>query len=213
MGTRVTWAAVASAVALFSFAAAGSRLPQQASDRRESFSSSVGPVSPSVIGSWQAHGADDGPIAPLRYAPIEATAPAQGGPIVNWAPPGVAATFLPNRDWMLDFLVLWRWPGQAPEMTQGGGGETGRPGGVMHRIVAGERELRVVFDPQKGTVLVDGVILPLNGANVLMLDVEETGVRVVGLASVPRYSSPADAVDTAWMARSPSVAAFLSGAR
>ena len=195
MTARVTWVVAASAVAVFSIVAAAARAPQQTSDRQDSFSSGVGPVSPSVIGSWQAHGADDGPIASLRSTPL------------------AAATLLPGGEWVLDFLVLWRWPGKAPEMTEGGGGETGRAGGVVHRIVADGRELRVVFDPQQATVLVNGVIVPLDGANVLMLDVEETGVRVEGLASVePRYSSPADVVETV-MARSTRVAAFVSIAR
>jgi hypothetical protein len=171
-------------------------------------------VSPSVIGSWQAHGAADGPIAPLRFAPApEATAPARGGRIVSEAPPGVGAAILPNGDWMLDFLVLWRWPGQAPEMAQGGGGEAGRPGGVVHRIVVDGRELRVVFDPQQRTVLVNRVIVRLDGANVLMLDVEETGVRVEGLATVePRFPARTDAAEMV-IARSASVMEFVSSAR
>jgi hypothetical protein len=30
---------------------------------------------------------------------------------------------LPAHDWILDLLVLWRWPGEAPEIADSGGGE------------------------------------------------------------------------------------------
>jgi hypothetical protein len=211
--------AAAGAVAVLSIVAASSRLPQQPTTGSfgvDSSSSSVGPVSASVIGSWTAHGANDvridaAPAPSLEGPPLDRELP-KGGVAV--APPA-GTTVRPfdfDRDWMLDLLVLWRWPGHAPEMTQGGGGDRG-PGieRVVHRIVAGGRELRVDHDPRAGTALLDGVVLvQLAGANVLMLDVGEQEVTVAGTATIPRYASR-DAVEAA-IASSAEVAAFV-GAR
>jgi hypothetical protein len=214
MTARAKWIAVASAVAAFSIIASGSRLPQQPQqpgDRRESFGSSTGRVSPSVIGSWTAHGADDGPIVPTRSPALEVAG--RGGRITTAAPPGAIPKGLLHGDWVLDVLVLWRWPGEAPEIAESGGGDVGPTGPVLHRFVAGGREFRVEHNRQTGTVVVDGAVVPLEGAIVLMLDVEETRVRVSGLATVdPRFSLPGDPAQTV-MARSPTVMAFVSGGR
>lgn len=216
MTARAKWIAVASAVAVFSIVASGSRLPQQpqqTGDRRESFSNSTGPVSPSVIGSWHAHGADDGPIVPARSPTVEVAG--RGGRNMTATSPGALAIpkGLIDGDWVLDLLVLWRWPGAAPEMTESGGREVGPASPMLHRFVAGGREFQVERGSQPGTVIVDGAVVPLEGAIVLMLDVEETRVRVSGLATVdPRFSRPSNPVETV-MARSPTVMAFVSGGR
>lgn len=213
MASRVTWL-IGGAVVVLSIAAAASlpvQQPQEPPPRQDSSSRSVRPVSESVIGSWQAHGADDGPIAPLPSGPMVPAVSPKGGRITAAAPPGVARPAVLDQDWIIDLVVLWRWPGQAPPVSQGPyelGDATNR-----HRILVGDRELRVEFDPQVGTALVDGVLVPLNGANVLMLDVEETRVRLEGLATVePRIAHFDDPVDTV-MGRSPGVAAFVAGAR
>jgi hypothetical protein len=214
MTPRAKWIAVASAVAVFSIVAYGSRLPQQpqqAGDRRESFASSTGPLSPSVIGSWTAHGADDGPIVVTRSPAIEVAG--RGGRITAVAPPGSIPKGLLDGDRVLDILVLWRWPGEAPEISESGGNDVTPTGPVLHRFVAGGREFRVEHNRQQGTVVVDGTVVPLEGANVLMLDVEDTRVRVSGLATVdPRFPRPGDPAQMV-MARSPTVMAFVSGGR
>ena len=76
--------------------------------------------------------------------------------------------------------------------------------------MAGGRELRVVFNPRAGSVAVqDAAPLPLDGADVLMLDVDAQTVRVEGMATVePRFARLADPVDAA-IARSAEVAAFV----
>jgi hypothetical protein len=171
-------------------------------------------VNESVIGSWQSHGADDGVIAPMPSAP--GATPSQeapkGGRITEPAPRDIERPSALNQDWMLDLLVLWRWQGRAPQITQSGGGGDAGPGGpVVHRIVVnGGRELEVVFNRRAGTVAVQGgAPLHLNGANVLMLDVDSQTVRVEGLATVePRYARLTDPVEAA-IARSAEVAAFI----
>lgn len=172
MASRLTWVAAAGAVAVLSIVAASSRSQQERArvDARSS-SSSVGPVSVSVIASWSASGADD---VPKETAPSSLQVePAEKGGGVAVAPPA-GTTVRPfdfDREWTLDFLVLWRWPGQAPETTQGGGGDRG-PGiaRIGHRIVVeGGRELRVDYDSRAGTALLDGVVLvPLADANVML---------------------------------------------
>jgi hypothetical protein len=91
------------------------------------------------------------------------------------------------------------------------------PGGSanVHRITVGDRELRVVFDAKAGTAqVVDGPLVQLNGANVLMLDVGERDVRVAGTATVDsRYTHPDEDPIEAVIARSPEVAAFVNGTR
>jgi hypothetical protein len=75
-------------------------------------------------------------------------------------------------------------------------------------VVEGGRELRVEHDSRAGTALLDGVVLvPLAGANVLMLDVGEQEVTVAATATVKRYTGR-DAVEAA-MAQSAEVAAFV----
>jgi len=106
--------------------------------------------------------------------------------------------------------VLWRWPGRAPDMTEGGGGESG-PGirFVPYRIVVeSSRELRVEHDTELGTVRLDGIALvELGGANVLLLDVGEQEVTVSGMATIPPFAAP-DAVEAA-KAASADIAAFV----
>jgi hypothetical protein len=98
-------------------------------------------------------------------------------------------------------------------MTESGGREVGPAGPMLHRFVAGGREFQVERGSQPGTVILDGAIVPLEGAIVLMLEVEEAQVRVSGLATVePRFSRPGNPVETV-MARSPTVMAFVSGGR
>lgn len=216
MLTRLTWSICGAAVVL-AIAAAARSLPLQQPPgpppRQDSFSSGAGPVTESVMASWQSHGADDGPIAPTPSVPLVIPADAStGGRITAHAPHERASAL--NQDWMLDLLVLWRWSGRAPEITQSGGGDAGLAGPVVHRIVVtGGRELRVVFDRRAGSVAVqEAASVLLDGTNVLMLDVDAETVRVEGLATVePRYSRLSDPVEAA-IARSPKVAAFV-GAR
>lgn len=213
MVTRLTWLIGGGAV-VFSIATAASLPVQQPQPppRQQSFSSSAGPVTESVLGSWQAHGAEDGPIAPRPSVPlvIPAEPSSKGGRITERAPDMDRSSL--DQDWMLDLLVLWRWPGRAPDIMQsGGGGDAGSAGPFLHQIVVdGGRELRVVFDPRTGSVAVQGAApLPLDGANVLMLDVDAQTVRVEGMATVePRYAHLADPVEAA-IARSVEVAAFI----
>ena len=214
MTSRVTWL-VGGAAAALSIAAAASlpvQQPQQPPPRQESISTSTGPVNESVIASWQSHGAEDGPIALPPSAPlvIPVEPSSKRGRITQPAPADVERPSLLDQDWMLDLLVLWRWPGRAPDITQSGGGNVGA-GPVVHRfVVAGGRELRVAFDSRAGTVAVQGAApRPLGGANVLMLRVDQQDVRVEGMATVdPRYAHLGDPVEAA-IARSTDVAAFV----
>ena len=211
--SRVAWMAAASAIAVLSIVAANAGRSQQSVSRvvpEQAFSSSVGPVSASVIAAWRAHGAANGEGVRVELTPPLVSAQPFGR--AGRPPDGVplpAGTML-NRDWILDLLVLWRWPGRAPDVTDGGGGESG-PGirFVPYRIVVeGGRELRVEHDIEVGTVRLDGVVLlELAGANVLMLDVGEREVTVSGTATVPRFTVP-DAVEAA-KAASADVAAFV----
>jgi len=222
MTARVTrWVsvgAVAGAAAALAIDAASFRVPPQQGGRSMTGSSSVGSVSPSVIASWTAHGTDDGVVdSRLARLPVPPPPPAAGPPLPRGGravvpPPGVAVArpLFDSVTSVLDFMVLWRWPGQAPEMTHGDGGQSG-PGIVVrrHRIVAGGRELHVDQDTQAGTALVDGVVLvQLAGANVLMLDVGEQQVTVAGTATIAPYAG-SDAVEAA-IAQSPVVAAFVN---
>ena len=166
---------------------------------QQSSSASVGAVSRSLIASWQAHGAGD--------AVIE-NAPASARPL---PPPPID-----GHDWMLDLLVLWHWPGDAPELRQGSVGD--EPGGArnIHRLTFGDRELRLEFDRQAGTArVVNGPRVDLKGANVLMLEVGEHDVTVSGTATVdPRYSSvPVPDPIAIVVSRSAKVAAFVAGAQ
>jgi hypothetical protein len=207
---------IGGAAVVLSIAAAASlpvQQPQEPPPRQDSLSSSAGLVAESVMASWQAHGADDGPIAPRTSVPLvlPSEPSSHGGRITQSAPSDVERPSGLDQDWMLDLLVLWRWPGPAPELTQSGGGDAGPAGPFVHRIVvAGGRELRVVFDPRAGSVAVqDAPPLPLDGANVLMLDVEAQNVRVEGTATVEsRYAHLTDPVEMA-IARSAEVAAFV----
>lgn len=216
MGTRLTWL-IGAAVAL-SIAAAPSlpvQYPHERPPRQDSFSSGGGPVTESILASWQAHGADDGPIAPMPSVPVVIPGKwsSGGGPNLE-APPGVTRPPGLDQDWMLDLLVLWRWRGRAPEITHSGGGDAGPGGLFVHQIVVtGGRELRVVFDRRAGSAAVQNAApLTLGGANVLMLDVDEETVRVEAVATVePRYARLTDPFEAA-IARSAEVAAFV-GAR
>ncbi len=214
MVTRLTWL-IGAAVVVLSIAALASlpvQHPEEPPPRQESFSSGGGPVTESVLASWQAHGADDGRIVLTPSVPLVISPElwSTGGRNME-LPPGVAPPPVLDQDWMLDLLVLWRWPGQAPEITQSGGGDTGPAGPFLHRIVVdGGRELRILFNRRAGSVAVqDAAPLPLDGANVLMLDVDAHTVRAEGMATVePRYARLADPVAVA-IARSAEVAAFV----
>ena len=186
--------------------------PREPPPRQESLSTGGGPVTESVIASWQAHGVDDGPIAPLPRVPlmIPAGVSSTGGRNVD-LPPGVAPPSVPDQDWMLDLLVLWRWRGLAPEIIRSGGGDAGPAGPFVHLIVVtGGRELKVAFDRRAGSVGVqDAAPLPLGGANVLMLEVDAHTVRVEGTATVePQFSRLSDPFGTA-ITRSAEIAAFV----
>jgi hypothetical protein len=164
---------------------------------QQSRSASAGRASPSVIASWQAHGADD--------------FVGQNTPSNRSLPP------IPtDQDWILDLMVLWRWHGQAPDLRQSSVGDEVGGSRNVHRVMAGDRELRVQFDPQAGTAQIgNGPLIQLKGVNVLMLDVSERDVRVAGIAMVdPRYPpDPAhDPIDVV-ITRSPEVAAFVNRPR
>jgi hypothetical protein len=166
---------------------------------QQSSSASVGAVSRSLIASWQAHGAADSVIE---------NAPLSGRPL---PPPPID-----GQDWILDLLVLWHWRGDMPEMRQGSVGDD--TGGVrnVHRITVGDRELRLEFDRQAGTArVVNGPLVELKGANVLMLEVGEHDVTVSGTATVnPRYSSyPVPDPIATVVSRSAKVAEFVAGAQ
>jgi len=229
MASRLVWLTVGFiAVAVLtgmSVASNSTRLQTAARYGRQTFTSSVGSVSPSVIGSWQAHGANDfivenaPPDLPLPSSPI--LSPIDSPPVAGTSgganvplPAGVTVV-LPNGDRIIDLVVLWRWPGQAPSFRQGA--VASEPGGSanVHRITVDDRDLRVVCDPKAGTAqVVDGPLVQLNGANVLMLDVGERDVMVAGTATVdPRYTHPNDDPIEAVIARSPEVAAFVNGTR
>jgi hypothetical protein len=225
MASRALWlTAGATTIAVLTIIAAVPGLRLQTGGRygRQSFSSSVGPVSPSVIGSWQAHGADDfiienaspnGPLPPTPVGSSEVSVSGQGG--ANVLPPVGVTPVLPDDDWIIDLVVLWRWPGQALPFSQGTVGDEVGGSATVHRIIVDDRELRVRFDPQAGTAqIANGALVQLNGANVLMLDVGQREVRVAGTAMVdPRYpSDPGDPIATV-IARSPEVAAFVNRTR
>jgi hypothetical protein len=134
MASRVFWltAGVTTAAVLAAMSPA-SGWPAQTGGRygQQSRSASVGPVTPSVIGSWQAHGADDF--------------------VVDNAPPNRPLPPPPTgRDWILDLMVLWRWPDLAPELSESSVGDEAAGSVIVHRLVAGDREFRVEFDPQAG---------------------------------------------------------------
>lgn len=83
----------------------------------------------------------------------------------------------------------------------------------MHRIVAGNREFSVQFDPQADTArLRDGTLVPLKGANVLLLDVGEQDVTVVGAVSVDarHRTDMNENLMTLLIEQSPEVAAFVN---
>ena len=225
MASRAVWLTVgATTVAVLTIVAAIPGLRLQTSGRygRQSFSSSVGPVSPSVIGSWQAHGAEDfiienaspnHPFPPSSIGSSNVSVSGQGG--ANVLPPVGVTPVLPDDDWIIDLVVLWRWPGQAPPFSHGTVGDEVGGSAKMHRIVVDDRELRVLFDPQAGTAqIVNGPLVQLNGANVLMLDVGQSEVTVAGMAMVePRYPrDPGDPIPGV-IARSPEVAAFVNPTR
>jgi hypothetical protein len=199
MASRVVWLTVAltgASVLTVLSAVSSLRLQTDGRQGQESRSATAGPVSPSVIGSLQAHGAND--------SVIDNAAPAA------LPPPPI------GQDWVLDLLVLWRWPGQAPELSQSAvGGEVSGADNV-HRIVVADRDLHVRFDPHAGTARVgNGPVVRLNGANVLMLEVGKADVTVAGTAMVdPRYSSdPGNDPMATLIARSPEVAAFTNRTR
>lgn len=130
-----------------------------------------GPESPSVIATWQAHGANDwvGPLGSVPPAPRE-----------------------PAGTLLLDLLVLWRGsPGWFDQnhWEIGAGGSDG-----VHRVVSGGRvpKLELRFDPNGDTVtiLVEGTAIPLNGANVLLLDNVDFEIRVFGTVNVTSTLPP-----------------------
>ena len=185
------------AVAALTILSAGPEVRQQITGRsgQQSYSGSIGPVSPSVIGSWQAHGAGD--FVTESASPSRPLPPTPNG-----------------QDWILDLVVLWRWPGRAPPLRQGAVGDEVGGAKNVHRIAVGDRELRVQFDPEASTAhIVNGPVVQLKGANVLMLDVRDRDVRVAGTALVdPRCRSGQDPVATV-IERSPVVAAFVTSKR
>jgi len=192
MASRPVLTTAAVAVAILSIVKVSAGPSQRRGSRvvpERAFSSSVGPVSASVIAAWRAHGAENGEGVRVEQQP---------------------ATIF-ERAWILDLLVLWRWQGRAPDMAEGGGGDSG-PGirFVPYRVaVQGRRDLRVEHDIQTDTVRIDDATkaVRLAGANVLMLDVDEREVRVAGMAAIPRFEIP-DAVEAA-KAASADVAAFV----
>jgi hypothetical protein len=185
---------------------------------QQSSGASVGPLTASVIGSWQWHGANDfvTPVA-TPSLPLPAgrtrdfTAPSAGGRAMS-PPPGVVVD-VPMDDWIVDFVVLWRWRGQDVSFEQGSVGSAPVGLGSLHRIVANGRELGVRFDPQSRTAqIAGGPLVTLNDHNVLMLDVEEGGVRVfdtlrieLRLSAGPPRADPASVL----LAESRAVAAFV----
>ena len=100
---------IGAAVAL-SIAAAGSlpiQYPQEQPPRQESMSTGSGPVTASVMASWQSHGADDGPIARMPSVPlvIPGELSSGGGPNLE-AQPGVARPSGLDHDRMLDLRYM-----------------------------------------------------------------------------------------------------------
>jgi hypothetical protein len=215
--SRLAWIAAAGAIAVFCIVPGSTARSQLRASRvvpEHAFSGSVGAVSASVIAAWRARGAENGEGVRVELLPTLSLAGAQplagrtGRPPDDMPPP---TRTIFEREWMLDLLVLWRWPGRAPEMTDGGGSDSG-PGlnVVPYRIaVEGGRELRVEHDIEAETVRLNGAarVVELAGANVLMLDVGEHEARVAGTATIPRFAVP-DAVEAA-KAASGEVAAFV----
>lgn len=201
MSPRIIWSiAAVAAFAMVSVLSSVAR-EQRSSDgpqRSQSFGSSVGPVARSVIASWQAHGADDGvsfKAGPQDFVPIARQS---------------------DMEWILDLAVFWRWPGEAPAFQQGSVGDEVNGRENVHRIVVGNRELRVQFDPQADTAQIgDGPLVQLKGANVLMLDVGELDIKVVSTARVEaRHRTDMDQDSmTLLIERSPEVAAFVNRTR
>ena len=186
---------------------------------RQSFGSGVGPLSASVIGSWQFHGAHDFVIENVspsfrlpagRPAP-EWVPPRAGGPAVP--PPPGAVVDVPMDDWIVDFVVLWRWRGRTVSLEQGSVGQEPLQAASLHRVVAGGRDLSVRFDPELRTAqIADGPLVTLRDHNVLMLDVEERGVRVAETLKVDLRlpSRPAGDPASALLAQSRAVEAFVT---
>ena len=117
----------------------------------------------------------------------------------------------------LHVLVLWRGtPGWflATQGTGGGlqgwgrGGD-GEPGPMVLRVVEGGVELEVRFDAESGTVQVQDQVVPLQDANVILVDHVDSvsGPQVVGTARVePQF--PAGRIGAA-LRSSPGLVSFL----
>jgi hypothetical protein len=134
------------------------------SDPAQSFhggSSGSGALSPSVAASWEAH--FDVPAGRRVADP-------SSGPMI------------------LDLLVLWRGApgfGDANIMISGGGSDS------VHRLQWRGHSLELRFDRVMGTVSVQQHVIPLAGANVVLLDDVENvgGPLVAGTVHVdPRLS-------------------------
>lgn len=211
-------------VALLAAAAAATPVPSQQQTPstgryvRQSSGSSVGPLTASVIGSWQWHGANDFVIenvSPSFRLPSDQTVPewvppSAGGRAVP-PPPGVIVD-VPMDDRIVDFVVLWRWRGREVSFEEGSAGNEPAGVGFLHRIVVGGRELSVRFDPETRTAqIARGPLVQLADHNVLLLDVEESGVRVADTLRVDLRlpSRPSGDPARALLAQSRVVEAFV----
>ncbi|HEV8395992.1 MAG TPA: hypothetical protein VGQ37_17045 [Vicinamibacterales bacterium] len=134
-----------------------------------------GPLSPSVVATWEMTGPDAGSSN-------------------------------------LDLLVLWRGkPGWFNERLDGiaaGGSEH------VHRILSPRGNMELRFDPSRRTVAMNGQLIALRDANVLLLDDVDKpgGTRVAGTArgdTPPSRSGPNLDVLTAIMRSSPTLFDFL----
>jgi hypothetical protein len=103
--------------------------------------------------------------------------------------PSVVATYqgsgnMPVGPLAVDLLVLWRGsPGWFDERT-GTAGIAGSDG--VHVVRTGTNTLRIRFDAQTRTVMVQDRVVPLEGNNVLLLDQVDIpgGIEVAGLLRV-----------------------------
>jgi hypothetical protein len=147
-----------------------------------SWSSGIGPVTPSIAATWAG-----------RRAPgvTDAFAPATLDLLVLWR--GAAGWHEKSA-------------GQSVDSGTGSGIE------AIHTVWAGSRKLELRVDSTTNTAYFEGQALSLKGVNVLMVDNVTSSARVAGTAWIdPSFTLSADFVSTL-VKRSPAVAEFVASA-
>jgi len=103
----------------------------------------------------------------------------------------------------VDLLVLWRGSSDwyvrdvGKSLLEVGSSATsgGQADGSVHRVFVHDRALELQFDPQARTVLIQGHVIALHDANVLLLDEVDSaaGIKVAGVVRVePQISNSGD---------------------